>query len=63
MAQPLQMDRYQVEVPEDLRQRAKGSIDRMLEYVPVQELSIPALPELDVQLKEFDQLLGGILHD
>jgi len=29
----LQMDRYQVEVPEDLMQRARASIDRMLEYV------------------------------
>ncbi len=29
----LQLDQYQVEVPEDLRKRAKIAIDRMLEYV------------------------------
>ncbi len=37
--------------------------DRVLEYVPVQELDIPSMPEFDVQLQEFDQLLGGVLHD
>jgi len=37
--------------------------DRVLEYVPVQELDIPSIPERDIQLKELDQLLGGILHD
>ena len=29
----LQLDQYQVEVPEELRLKAKASIDRMLEYV------------------------------
>ena len=29
----LQFDQYQVEVPEELRLKAKASIDRMLEYV------------------------------